>query len=112
MSEILAHKKTAVVEELWRRAKVITAEWEKEPFSHMLSSQMHVDALLAPIGYPFVASEEEGQRYPWIVDENKGAIMTGEDYAWYGYDEDLDQIRNYIWEVVMPYYDKIDEEVD
>ena len=38
--------------------------------------------------------------------------MTGEDYAWYGYDEDLDQIRNYIWDVVMPYYEKAYEEVD
>ena len=106
MTEILAHKKTAVVEELWRRAKVITAEWEKEPFSHMLSSRVHVDALLAPIGYPFVASEKECQRYPWIADDNKGAIMSAEDYAWYGYDEDMEQIHDYIWDVVMPYYER------
>ena len=112
MTEILAHKKTAVVEELWRRAKVITAEWEKEPGNSPLFSRVHVDALLAPIGYPFKASEKDCQRYPWITDDNKGAIMSAEDYAWYGYDEDMDQIHNYIWDVVMPYYDKMYEEND
>jgi len=106
MTEILAHKKSSVVEELWRRAKVITSEWEKEPFSHMLSSRLHVDALLAPIGYPFRASEEDGKRYPWIVDDDAGAIMSGEDYSWYGYDKDMDEVREYIWSVVMPYYEE------
>ena len=110
MSEILAHKKTDVVKELWRRAKVLTAEREKEPFSQMLSSRVHIDALLAPMGYPFVASEKEGQQYPWIIDENQGAIMTGEDYHSDTYDEDLVEIHNYIWDVVMPYYEKAYEE--
>ena len=106
MCKNAVHKKTAVVEELWRRAKVITAEWEKEPFSHMLSSRVHVDALLAPIGYPFVASEKDCQRYPWIADDNKCAIMSGEDYTGYGYDEEMAQIHDYIWGVVMPYYER------
>lgn len=106
MTEILAMKKNSIVEELWRRAKVITAEWEKEPFSQMLSSGLHVNMLLAPMGYPFVASKEDAVSYPWIVDENQGAIMSNEEYASDIYDNDMEEIRDYIWNFVEPYYQK------
>ena len=106
MTEILAMKKNSIVEELWRRAKVITAEWEKEPFSQMLSSGLHVNMLLAPMGYPFVASKEDAVSYPWIVDENQGAIMSNEEYASDIYDNDMEEISDYIWNFVEPYYQK------
>lgn len=108
MTKIISHIKMArqeVVEELWRRAKIMVEEFEKEPFDHMLSSRVHCDALLAPIGYPFVPSSKDAERYPWIVDENSGAIISNEDYAWYGYDQVLDEIYEYILDNVMPYYE-------
>lgn len=113
--EIVAHHRIAreeVVSELWRRAKIMVEEFEKEPFNTMLSSGVHCSALLAPIGYPFVPSKKDKERYPWIAYENAGAIISGEDYAWFGYDEILDEINEYIWDNVMPYYEKAYEEDD
>lgn len=100
----LAMKKTAVVEELWRRAKVITTEWEKKPFSQMLDSGLHINLLLAPMGYPLLPSKEDAISYPWIVDENRGAIMTGTEYNSDIYDKDMEEIVDYIWKFVEPYY--------
>ena len=42
-SEILGFVyKTSIVEELWRRAEVIVAEWEKEPFNFYLDSRVQI----------------------------------------------------------------------
>ena len=107
-SEILGFVyKTSIVEELWRRAEVIVAEWEKEPFNYYLDSRVHLDALLAPMGYPFKETEEDVKRYPWIADESRGKIMEDwDDYLSDTYNEDMDQIRDYVWDVVMPDYEK------
>ena len=66
------------------------------------------DPKVMRVKYPFIciASEKDCQRYPWIADDNKGAIMSGEDYVGYGYDEEMAQIHDYIWGVVMPYYER------
>ena len=104
--DIVFSKKASVINELWRRVRVIESEWKKQPFNHYLASRVHIVALLAPIGYPFEATEEEIKRYPWIAEEDRGAVMPDNDYTWDGYDEDIDEMKQYILDLVMPDYSK------
>lgn len=95
-----------VINELWRRGDVIISEWKKKPF-HLgfLNTRAHLDSILSPIGYPFSPIKYSMvKRYPWLVDEFHGAVMTNEEYHSDVYDEEMDNIREYVWDVIMPYY--------
>lgn len=92
-------ERSEVINELWRRADVIISEWKKKPFHHkLLDSRPYLDSILAPIGYPFSPIKYSlVKRYPWLVNEFRGRVMTSEEYASNVYDEEMDNIREHVW---------------